>query len=142
MISKYLKKHRWIFLCFFLAVFLILNVTCKGKGIPFFPTLNKKPEASFIYYPEEYSLKITFDARGSVDHDGEIIRYEWDFGDLTIGKGEETFHTYEEPGKYIVGLTVTDDDDAKASHKKEVKVYYENKPPIAILRSKFSDRRS
>jgi len=38
----------------------------------------------------------------------EIVSYEWDFGDETIGTGVATNHTYDNPGLYIVTLTVTD----------------------------------
>ncbi|UCE62134.1 MAG: PKD domain-containing protein [Phycisphaerales bacterium] len=50
-----------------------------------------------------------FDATGSWDEDGQIVAYEWDFGD---GHGSDTVsdtHIYLEPGEYIVTLTVTDD---------------------------------
>ena len=66
--------------------------------------------------------------------DGEIIQYEWDFGDLTYGEGKETFHIYTEEGTFIVRLTVTDDDEAKSTRIKEVKIYPEHELPIAILK--------
>ena len=38
----------------------------------------------------------------------EIVSYEWDFGDETIGTGITTNHAYDIPGLYFVTLTVTD----------------------------------
>jgi len=37
-----------------------------------------------------------------------LISYAWDFGDETTGIGVATDHTYDNPGLYIVTLTVTD----------------------------------
>ncbi len=55
-----------------------------------------------------------FDASGSLDGDGFIELYEWDFGDGTSLQtdGPETFHPFAAPGTYTVILTVTDDDGA------------------------------
>ena len=52
---------------------------------------------------------IIFDARKSTD-DGEIISYEWIFGDSTIGDGATTSHSYDEEGAYQVVLKTTDND--------------------------------
>jgi PKD repeat protein len=54
----------------------------------------------------------TFDAGTSVDVDGEVAGYEWDFGDGAAADGEQAalHHTYEEPGTYEASLTVVDDD--------------------------------
>ena len=52
---------------------------------------------------------ITFNGSNSYDPDGNIISYEWDFGDYNNGSGENTTHTYYHPDYYTVVLTVTDD---------------------------------
>lgn len=54
-------------------------------------------------------LEVDFDASGSYDLDGEIVSYEWDFGDGDDDTGETTNHTYDEAGDYLVTLVVTDD---------------------------------
>lgn len=51
---------------------------------------------------------ILFDGSASYDIDGEIVKYIWDFGDGRTGSGETISHSYEEPGSYLVVLTVTD----------------------------------
>ncbi|MBE3114408.1 MAG: PKD domain-containing protein [Thermoplasmata archaeon] len=51
---------------------------------------------------------IVFDASGSVDPDGVIISYVWDFGDGATGAGKTSDHSYTKPGIYQVNLTVTD----------------------------------
>ena len=57
-------------------------------------------------YPGE---EILFDASASVDPDGTIVAFLWDFGDGNRGSGEVVVHSYAEPGTYMVTLTVTDD---------------------------------
>ncbi|PSP72844.1 hypothetical protein BRC86_11505 [Halobacteriales archaeon QS_3_64_16] len=76
---------------------------------------NRPPETAFQYpltvpRPGE---AIMFDASNSVDPDGEIVRYEWDFGDGSEDLTAElptVSHAFEEPGTYVVSLRVTDDD--------------------------------
>ena len=52
---------------------------------------------------------ISFDASGSFSANGNIISYEWDFGDATkiIGNARVS-HTYNSPGVYTLELTVRD----------------------------------
>ena len=57
-------------------------------------------------------LAITFDGSDSVDPDGTIVEYDWDFGDGSSGSGESVDHTFAEAGCYEVLLTVTDDEGA------------------------------
>ena len=54
-------------------------------------------------------LSVYFDATGSSDEDGQIVRFDWDFGDGTTGSGFEQEHTYRRSGTYSVKLKVTDD---------------------------------
>lgn len=51
----------------------------------------------------------------SVDTDGVIIRYEWNFGDGTTGDQPDTAKVYRSPGSYTVTHTVVDDDGGTAS---------------------------
>ncbi|MGM0404827.1 MAG: NosD domain-containing protein [Thermoplasmatota archaeon] len=53
---------------------------------------------------------ITFDGSESTDNVG-IISYEWDLGNGEYRTGEQISYTYEEPGIYVVNLTVTDESD-------------------------------
>jgi PKD repeat protein len=69
---------------------------------------NEPPEAAFSFECEE--LSCTFDASASEDPDGEIVEFEWEFGDNTTGSGETTQHEYSASGSYDVTLTVTDDE--------------------------------
>jgi len=88
----------------FLMGFVLLGVSgC-------FP-LNESPTAEFTATPPAglIPLTITFNASPSFDPDGQIVSYEWDFGDGNVGSGVSAAHTYRAMGAYSVKLTVRDD---------------------------------
>jgi hypothetical protein len=51
---------------------------------------------------------ISFDGSNCFDSEGNIISFEWDFGDGVISDEESPIHQYSEPGIYSVTLTVKD----------------------------------
>ncbi len=53
-------------------------------------------------------LSVTFDGSESVDADGEIVAYAWDFGDGATSDEANPTHVFDE-GTWSVTLTVTDD---------------------------------
>ncbi len=65
---------------------------------------------------------ITFNALKSSDPDGEVTKYEWDFGDSMRDIGVIVDHKYEESGEYIVTLKVTDDLGESRQQQVQVKV--------------------
>ena len=75
------------------------------------PATNQPPTAS-IATPNCLSLACTFNGSGSVDTDGTIASYAWNFGDSTTGTGATPSHTYAAKGTYTVTLTVTDNQGA------------------------------
>ncbi len=75
---------------------------------------NTPPTASFTYSPT-YPVandSVTFDASLSLDSDGSITTYSWDFGDgnVTTVATPTIEHTYIMYDNYTVTLTVTDND--------------------------------
>ncbi|UCD29772.1 MAG: PKD domain-containing protein, partial [Planctomycetota bacterium] len=70
------------------------------------------PHAAFTAEPNigPPPLQVNFDASDSIDPDGNIVDYDWEFGDNNIGSGITTSHTYTSGGIYVVTLTVTDND--------------------------------
>ncbi|HYJ39766.1 MAG TPA: DNA/RNA non-specific endonuclease [Steroidobacteraceae bacterium] len=52
----------------------------------------------------------SFDAAGSLDPNGTVASYSWDFGDGSIGSGVSVTHTYAQDGAFAVRVTVTDND--------------------------------
>ncbi len=65
---------------------------------------------------------LVFDTSGLYDPDGEIVLYQWDFGDGITGFGENPMHTYETPGTYTVTLTVIDDTGLMVTMSKVVTI--------------------
>ncbi len=55
---------------------------------------------------------VTLDGRYSLDNDGSIVSYQWDFGDGKKADGPLVQHVYQGAGKYNVSLTVIDDKGA------------------------------
>jgi len=53
-------------------------------------------------------LTVSFDGSQSESPHGDIVGYEWDFGDGATSQEKETSHTYTSPGEYTVTLKVTD----------------------------------
>ena len=61
-------------------------------------------------YSADVGIAILFDGSASMDPDGTIVSYTWDFGDGTTGSGQQALHAYGVPGTYTVVLTVVDND--------------------------------
>ena len=80
---------------------------------------NQVPVAGFTTSVE--GLSVTVDGSSSVDPDGSIVSYAWEFGDGATATGvKPPAHVYAQPGTYDVSLTVTD--DAQATDKKTKQV--------------------
>ncbi|MEO4041344.1 PKD domain-containing protein [Hoeflea sp. CAU 1731] len=52
---------------------------------------------------------VRFDGSPSYDPDGNIMRYQWDFGDGGNSSDRRPYHAFHDPGDYEVRLVVTDD---------------------------------
>jgi PKD repeat protein len=75
-----------------------------------------------------------FDGAGSLDSDGTIVSYRWDFGDGTSGAGSLVSHVYLREGSFTVTLTVTDNSGLSSSAAFPVLVEASSIPPRAILK--------
>jgi len=75
--------------------------------------------------------EIKFDASESIDLDGEISRYEWNFGDGTVKTGEKATYSYAKPGIYTVTLTVQDNTGHSNASSSDEMVVTVNAPPAA-----------
>ncbi|MEN6369013.1 MAG: PKD domain-containing protein [Thermotogota bacterium] len=73
----------------------------------------KPPIADFEYSPSAPTpgIAVAFDGSASVDFDGRIVGYSWDFdGDEERdASGPSALHVFPDAGVYPVSLTVTDD---------------------------------
>ena len=75
--------------------------------------------------------EVRFDGTGSVDPDGTIARYVWEFGDGTTGEGAALTHVYRKSGDYKVRLTVTDDSGTERNSASDMLRVLVNQAPIA-----------
>ncbi|TCL09880.1 PKD repeat protein [Shimia isoporae] len=72
---------------------------------------------------------ILFDASGSSDADGDLLRYVWDFGDGSRSDIINPTHTYEMPGTYPVTLSVADESgSARGTDRDRVAVIVQEGP--------------
>lgn len=65
----------------------------------------------------------------SYDPDGKVVRWEWKFGDGTLGEEQTASHTYARGGEYAVILCVTDDQGERACRTRTISVM--SRPPVA-----------
>jgi hypothetical protein len=105
-------------------IYLILSAG-EGPVPPPPPPTNLPPKALFTFKPINglYPLNVTFDASNSKDSDGQIVSYRWDFGDKGKGSGVLKQHVYSAKNRYVITLTVTDDDGATDSATGEIEVF-------------------
>jgi PKD repeat protein len=75
---------------------------------------------------------ITFSAAESLDPDGEITSYAWEFGDGGKASGQTVTHKFAEPGLYTVRLAVRDDSGHESGLAFDEGVVRINAPPIAV----------
>jgi C1A family cysteine protease len=72
---------------------------------------------------------ITFDSSNSFDSEGEIISYEWDFGDGSSSSEFRPTHQYSDEGIYKLELIVTDEEKKKSTDEILIGV---NRSPVDI----------
>lgn len=71
--------------------------------------LNTAPQAIFSAPPVvEPQREIFFDASDTIDEEGDMLEFVWDFGDGVEVHSEEVSHTFLSPGNYEVALHVSD----------------------------------
>ena len=92
-----------------------------------------EPVADYVYSPDHSRPDevVNFDATGSLDANGEIVSYEWDFGDGSTATGVVQKHRFDAAGEYSVKLTVIDDEGKTASRERKLIVI--NPEPKKII---------
>ncbi len=96
--------------------------------IVIFPTI--RPVADFSHEPDGGTIldQVAFFDE-SVDDDGSILAWEWDFGDGEDSHRKDPTHTFEDKGTHRVTLTVEDDDGNTDTVTKSITII--NLPPTA-----------
>ncbi len=81
--------------------------------------VNTPPEPSFT--ATATGMDVSVDASGSIDHDGSITAYMWDWGDGSPrDSGVMATHTYADHGNQTIQLLVTDNSGATNGTSKTV----------------------
>ena len=79
------------------------------------PDENWAPTADLRVIGASTELPVVFDARGSVDPDGEVAGYVWEFSDGVVLTGAQVARDFDVPGEVAVTLTVYDDGGRSAT---------------------------
>lgn len=91
---------------------------------------NVRPTADFSFSPEGGTINdVFYFVDESVDEDGSVVSWSWDFGDGDTSSRREPDHRFSDSGVHHVTLTVEDDDGNQDSISKPVMVV--NLPPMA-----------
>ncbi|MCC7077568.1 MAG: PKD domain-containing protein, partial [Acidimicrobiia bacterium] len=103
---------------------------------------NTPPAASFSVTFDKVSmqapLRADFDASASVDTDGSVVSYRWDFdGDGTVDdtSGAVTSHVYDTAGIYLARLVVADNLGATAARAQMITVAANEAPTASFATS-------
>ena len=88
------------------------------------PTSKSSAERFFVYTPQNPKVGdlIIFNAASSTNPDGQIISYQWNFGDSSAGSGQATSsvstatttHSYSTAGTYTTSLIVFDNQNVSS----------------------------
>jgi parallel beta-helix repeat protein len=102
--------------------------------------INRPPVANFSITPKSGGIatEFEFNADSSVDFDGVIAKYHWNFSDGFTSKNQRPKHKFLDDIEHSIDLIVWDDDDSISNiFSKKLKVM--NTPPDAIfITSKIS----
>lgn len=81
---------------------------------PFTPDAGEAPIADFTFAPDHPTVTdvVSF-TDASIDPDGAVVVWAWDFGDSTTSTDQNPTHTFPGVGTYAVTLEVTDDEGFK-----------------------------
>jgi PKD repeat protein len=98
---------------------------------------NISPIANFTSSPN--ALLVDFNGTTSIDPDGSIVTYSWDFGEpksaTNTAAGATPTHAYQFAGSYTATLTVTDDQGATNVKQALITV----SGPLAIATNQLND---
>lgn len=95
---------------------------------------NTAPTAIFTYNKAYVGSEVLLDAALAIDPDGTIMSYGWDLdgdGIYTDATTIQATKVFTQPGSYLVGLEVTDDDQEASQYTSTIEVV---EPPQIIVR--------
>ena len=87
------------------------------------PLANRAPEADFTFSPSDPTDRDTVRFTDySIDTDGDIVLYEWVFGDGNTSTIQNPDHRYGDNGTYTVSLKVTDNGGATDIASRDISI--------------------
>jgi PKD repeat protein len=97
-----------------------INSTTKPVTINNFP-----PKADFkIVSSDKPTInEVIYFIDNSLDPDGDVVSWFWDFGDGTTSISQNVTHGYQALGNYTVTLTITDDEGATDTISKDLTIF-------------------
>src|SRR3989441_271001 len=106
-----LVRHVYVHSGRFLVVLTVVDNSHTPATASSELTVDVPPMAAFAtsLNTAPRGVPIHFDASGSIDSDGTIVSYAWDFGDGQTATGISVTHEYADNGSFTVHLVVTDD---------------------------------
>ncbi len=126
-------KKIFIFLFFFAlsggltAILFVFSVQSQ-EGQPPVAVIEADKTSAFI------GEEIVFSGANSYDPDGEIIFYQWCFGDGETAEGQTVSYNYSSAGNYDITLTIWDDFEFSDSKSISITIQEEspaNQPPTS-----------
>ena len=103
---------------------LASSIRCASPDV--ITSVSIPPDASFTTSVIDGTAPLTveFDARASVDFDGVITGYEWNFmdGSPVVTNAISLSHTFTQLGEFNVALTVTDNDNQRHTTYRRISV--------------------
>jgi PKD repeat protein len=116
-----------------LLVCTMISVTALGGCLEGNKPAENRPPVARISTPTTGSVfdtgvSIDFNGSASYDPEKKPINFTWYFGDNTTGTGNPARHFYSIPGKYSVGLEVSDG-KKKGSDRIELNIKQANRSP-------------
>jgi PKD repeat protein len=108
----------------------------KGEAMPmlipaYILKRNTRPVPEVSLTPLSDCRSIMFDAKGSLDEDGDALAFLWEFGDGSTGRGSRIIHQFPHAGQYEATLVVTDDSDSVGNSSRERLSVHVNHTPVA-----------
>ncbi|MBL0682137.1 glycoside hydrolase family 48 protein [Aquimarina mytili] len=112
------------------------NIPVYDNGVLVFgnePDAGNTPIASFTATPESgvSPLDVQFDASASSDPNGDVLSYNWNFGNGQTSSVVDPLITYSQIGSYLVTLTVSDGQNISSEVSKTITVSDGNIAPVA-----------
>jgi PKD repeat protein len=98
---------------------------------------NTPPVAAFVFSPEAPTAggSVLFDASTTLEGDGAVTTYAWDFGDGGSGFGRFINHTFDTAGSYRVVLSVLDENNLSGEVAQVVTIAESEAPVINLSTS-------